>query len=68
MASVFIYLLVEILNSTYKGLSLSKNPFGKLVQIVSDDVRSFASMRMRFSVEAEAREALVLGWYLVLNY
>ena len=61
MVSVLIYLFVEILNYTYKGLSLSKNPIRKLVRIVSDDLMSFASMLMMFSVEVEAREALALG-------
>ena len=32
-----MYLLFEIFNYMYKGLSSSKNPFGKLVLIVLDD-------------------------------
>ena len=41
--------LVKLFNHTYKGLS-SANNLGKLVRIVTDDVRSLASMRMTFLV------------------
>ena len=33
---------------TYGGLSSVKNPLGKLVRILSDDVKSFLSMRLIF--------------------
>ena len=45
---MFLNLLVKLINYTYKGLSSAKNPSRKLVRIVSNDVRSLASMRMKF--------------------
>ena len=45
---MFLNLLVKLINYTYKGLSSATNPFGKLVRLLSDDVRSLASMRTKF--------------------
>ena len=48
MDSISLNLTLNLLNYTHKGLSSAENPFGKLVRIVSDDVRSLESMRMTF--------------------
>ena len=50
MVIVLFYLLIQIFYvHTYKGTASGKNPWGKLVLIVSDVMRSFASMReLRF--------------------
>ena len=44
MVSMSLNFLVKLFNYTYKGLSAAKNPFGKLVRIVFDDMRSLPSM------------------------
>ena len=50
MVSVLIHLLVEIFNAYLRRVFISEKSMGKIVRIVSVDVRTFASMQMMFIV------------------